>query len=582
MSTLLEPGRTYIRKLHATLPESDRLGTELKLGRALSQLDLQPRALPPSAILCIRSLRDPMPRAWGLEHQALHPPPAWEQAVAARVEGLANRAARPAHEAVPANAQAVVFADPAELLACLASDWCEGSVLANWWWRGLFQNADVTTGVRETWLAAPEYIPAALQFLSASGAAVAFVRKLGESGTVKLLESVVHRFGLVELQAALDIALKPGGRGAGLMRAPGDRLSPAAPLWQNAVPLTGVPGDRRAAQSTTTVRDAPPWRHWVEVGSSTGLAAAQQSFYGIGLMLHRAPNVVRTSAFARAWLEWHMELHEVQVQATTIHATSEPETVRSSRTSRLPPTAAPVSSAGDEQPPTLAALNAPAAVPARIETEFGGLFYLVNLALFLELYGDFTMPRAPGLALSPWDWVALVGREFLGERIESDPIWPLLAQLAGRGETEPPGHDFDPPDEWHLPVEWLKPFPQQAPWQQTEDGGRMRQVHPAGFVVRDVPIHAAVPHDQPARLARWLGWLVPYLRARLYRALACDEPGDLRRIVFEHHAQVLTAAAHLDIIMALAGLPIEIRYAGLDRDPGWVPAAGRAIAFHFE
>jgi hypothetical protein len=28
-------------------------------------------------------------------------------------------------------------------------------------------------------------------------------------------------------------------------------------------------------------------------------------------------------------------------------------------------------------------------------------------------------------------------------------------------------------------------------------------------------------------------------------------------------------------------LPLQIRFAGLDRDPGWVPAAGRFITFHF-
>jgi hypothetical protein len=37
----------------------------------------------------------------------------------------------------------------------------------------------------------------------------------------------------------------------------------------------------------------------------------------------------------------------------------------------------------------------------------------------------------------------------------------------------------------------------------------------------------------------------------------------------------------MHINFALAELPIEIRIAGLDRDPGWVPAAGRFIAFHF-
>jgi hypothetical protein len=31
----------------------------------------------------------------------------------------------------------------------------------------------------------------------------------------------------------------------------------------------------------------------------------------------------------------------------------------------------------------------------------------------------------------------------------------------------------------------------------------------------------------------------------------------------------------------LAGHPLPLRIAGLDRDPGWLPAAGLAIRFHF-
>ena len=33
--------------------------------------------------------------------------------------------------------------------------------------------------------------------------------------------------------------------------------------------------------------------------------------------------------------------------------------------------------------------------------------------------------------------------------------------------------------------------------------------------------------------------------------------------------------------LSLAALPIAIRLAGLDRDPGWIPAAGHAVAFRF-
>src|SRR5262249_7410314 len=69
---------------------------------------------------------------------------------------------------------------------------------------------------------------------------------------------------------------------------------------------------------------------------------------------------------------------------------------------------------------------------AECETQFGGVFYLINLGLYLGLYGDFTKPAEPGIELNIWDFVALVGRELCGEEIESDPVWPLLARLAGR------------------------------------------------------------------------------------------------------------------------------------------------------
>ena len=49
-----------------------------------------------------------------------------------------------------------------------------------------------------------------------------------------------------------------------------------------------------------------------------------------------------------------------------------------------------------------------------------------------------------------------------------------------------------------------------------------------------------------------------------------------------HSARVLLTATHLDVFLTLEELPVEIRIARLDRDPGWVPAAGRYIAFHFQ
>ncbi len=53
-------------------------------------------------------------------------------------------------------------------------------------------------------------------------------------------------------------------------------------------------------------------------------------------------------------------------------------------------------------------------------------------------------------------------------------------------------------------------------------------------------------------------------------------------LVVMHSARVRLTATHLDVFLTLEELPVEIRIARLDRDPGWVPAAGRYIAFHFQ
>ena len=83
-------------------------------------------------------------------------------------------------------------------------------------------------------------------------------------------------------------------------------------------------------------------------------------------------------------------------------------------------------------------------------------------------------------------------------------------------------------------------------------------------------------------LARWVGWIGAYLRARLGAALDAPDPPSLSRRLLEHRAAVHVTPSHVDVVLALAELPIEVRLAGLDRTPGWIPAAGRHLALHFE
>jgi len=239
----------------------------------------------------------------------------------------------------------------------------------------------------------------------------------------------------------------------------------------------------------------------------------------------------------------------------------------------------------------------------------------LNVALALGLYGDFTQPPRPGIALWPWDWLALVGRRWLGAGLHTDPLWVLLGRLAVRRDGEPPGAAFAPPDTWLVPADWPAPWG-AAPVQVEASRGRLRLRHPAAFLLADVPRRAGVSprvqargllarwpalhldvafrptrpiargrqpgwQPRPRPLERWLDWLLPYLEARLALALGRDDATTVPRLVCRHRARIEVSSTALDVHLSLAELPIAVRIAGLDRDPGWIPAAGRTVAFHF-
>jgi hypothetical protein len=231
------------------------------------------------------------------------------------------------------------------------------------------------------------------------------------------------------------------------------------------------------------------------------------------------------------------------------------------------------------------------------------------------------MPLRPGLALSVWDFVALVGRRLCGAGFETDAVWPLLARLAGRVEGEQPGHDFEPPTDWLVPPRWLAPFPEHGVWCWYAEDGRLHVRHQEEFVLLDVAarggdasleardataVYDAVAsfdlrrgeagdgaESKPveskslatrdgARLECWVERVAAYVRARLRRALGVNDSHALARLLFEQEARITLTAARVEVLLQLARLPIEVRMSGLDRDPGWVPAAGRFVAFRYE
>lgn len=732
---------------------SDWFSYRLRVETLLAMADLSQSGPQSSTILCIRRLHDPMPGVLNLGHQNVGLQPRWQHAFESAIENLGRHAVRPIRESAPPNAESVLFADRSELLACLAIDWLAGELVTHWWWKCLFPISDLGRLAVTAWLEAPESVPAAFDLLARLRKLPEFLHRMNEKDVNELQHKLIFTFGLRSLQNVIEeIATNSSIRVARAVSSGGAEKND---------PVRSVGRDQRTLYS----RFDPPWRKWVMESGLSDIEPLRQSLAGVGLMLHRAPAIVRTLSFASEVLRWvwplspvsstiagvsefHLESNQAtpdvddsfrpestmknselfhresangdhqhlkhenrgsvskksagspvtpdlapaanspdpdlsavsgtgddsyfaggipfgrtkvesrdesassvstgaQLPIDAIHSTREEEksdvpdevltatheesgvvvqqaegttppdvgpssvqdnclyegTSTDSRAYNLQPSAL----AEDLQPLALSADLQPVALVAdRIETKLGGLFYLINAGLALNIYADFTRPLEPGLDLSIWEFVELVGRRLLAGKSKLDPVWTLLARLAGR-KGEQPGRFFEPPDDWRIPPDWLVPFPGESVWKWSTSSGRLRVSHPEGFCIVDImengDVHKCLHEEMnryeglaaftlqriesPAvqaisKLDRWLDWFVPFLSARLRRGMRLERGRNPANVLLKHNAHVEAGDARLDIYFSLDELPIQVRIAGLDRDPGWVPAAGRYVAFHYD
>ena len=74
---------------------------------------------------------------------------------------------------------------------------------------------------------------------------------------------------------------------------------------------------------------------------------------------------------------------------------------------------------------------------------------------------------------------------------------------------------------------------------------------------------------------------VPTLR-RLCLALDLAEPAGIYATLLRLPCRLFISSSHIDLSASLQAISLQVRSAGLDRDPGWAPDFGRIIYFHFE
>ena len=624
-----------LRRVRLRGAPADLLRARQQLEHALQAVDWSVPGLSARAILLLRRM--------AVSTQATRQRSPWPQRVTATLREQAAHARRPWLQADAALADAVLFSDETEMLACLVRDWLQGVLSERWWWRGVLAGASPVVWLQQHVLSRGEVlVPVAIQLMQgpapsarATAPVEAWFARLDDAQAQEALASVARAYALAAPAPLPPPTTPVRHRGADHARsqpvvADGGLSSQEQMALQrllSTVPelrdSTLCPPQRRLFAQVLAVVRSPSWARTPQLARALSLI---ERVAAISNPVNRpAPVTKRSASFdadrrapdpsapaltpPRARTEPSIgTLSAANAKGLAMDPNSPIQAFAAVFDEITPPATTAAAPTSEAQPvPPRSTHERPAATD--IQTQFGGIFYLLNAALALGLYGDFTTPKTPGIALSPWDYLALVGRAWFGAEFVRDPVWALLAALAGPRAKQAPGRDFVAPAAWQIDPSWLAPWGRVDTLHVRATRSRLSVRHGAGFLLFDVArdstlrplaqaraLCAATAELRGARLsrscsagpalprtgtARWLRWLLGYLEARLALALGVDAVDVVPCLVCRHAARVTASASDVDVELTLDGLPLAIRIAGLDRDPGWIPAAGRRLRFRF-
>ena len=274
----------------------DALGRELRTATLLEQGDYRPPGVPPSAILVVRALQDPLPGKLTDVRAGIRLNPDWERAVKSQLASLYEQALRPIAEPVPETALAVVFSDQAELLACLGKDLFRHRLHQRWWWRSFLRRYPLLPDP-EGWCRIlcehAELVPQILAVLREQGDETAALASLSGGQALRVLEAVLaayHSSGLAgDLTSADDV------------RPRADEPS-AAPRQETA---------GRDSSGKTDPSILPPWTMFLDSGVSLGHRARErEALRGVCLVLTHRPGWIGTGRFRETFRAWWTQAGE--------------------------------------------------------------------------------------------------------------------------------------------------------------------------------------------------------------------------------------------------------------------------------
>lgn len=606
---------THLTTLRLRSAEPDSPALRLGLTRELGGADPTPSSLPPSAILMVRRMEDPLPGSLG--SGGFRPPAVWERALRERLGELCRHAARPDRWGrVPANAPAVLFADRAELVACRLRAHAAREP-ASWWTPRLPAELDdgpaaaardpvalLARRIRE--------LPAVLQRLAEWGAVTPVLRSLDEPEAMRLLEELVREWSLPAALAGHRTAAETATEKHQVKGTPSENEPVAS---------------RRAGELRGGVVEHgdDPWARWLpaEVAAASKEPAVR-ALAGVAFGLVRSPSRLRSPVLVERVADWWRRVEagekrdpEPWVPAAEPRSVSEAQDAprlglqitetsrfREDALSQVVPTSADtlslpdVVSRGSESRPGTSIETGPE--PASPDPPHPELFDRPAVESPAQrgsagsgptLQGEAPEPtptsdplpfliRSGDTFLTAWGGVFylihLLEDQELPRAAEDDWRLETLAgpwgtlDLVARGLLAHrfPGIAEDPL--WQV-LEHLAAWPDD----RDQDGANETP---------DEPLYP-LPAGCPPHLGGWLASALPAFRARLLLALGEDatrEADDPVERLLALPARIHLTSSHLDVVTGLDQIWLPARRAGLDRNPGWLPDYGRVVLLHYE
>jgi len=575
---------TTINRLRVRGMQTATPAYRLVLTSSLGQIEFQPSAMPPAAILIVRRLTDPLPGRFRPDIGA-RVDRQWQEATRQAMQRLYSRAAWPINGPASNQAEAICFADEAELLACLALDMSLNRAAERWWWRS-FRGRWGGLG-REQVAAAlagsPRLLPAVFASLDESGDVLAVAQAIPGNAAAQVLALMCTAFALLAPR-------RPAAGG----RAPAPDSVDRPPAEAGAAhqqPSTRqpLPARDQAAHWSPFALTAPP---------DPRLPPETRLLVGIALTLARSPALARSPQFTSDVERWW-----TQQEAAAAPSVKSPTFPQVGNVAPVVPPAAPP--APSEKLPTFPKVGNfnPAAPPAPSETlptfpkvgnvdpattlraegiatGLGGVLFLLNLMQQLDLPACFEQEWRLASQVGPWGTLELLARGLLvaSEKLPTfpqvgnvdlaaDPLWSALAALAGRSPDEPAAASFSGPDQVQIPSAWAR-------WLGA-DGRVGQRIDLAAVAPLSGPLLAGVSRE----MRRWLAALTPLIGQML--AAALGDGHDPATHLLLRRGQLYVTASHVDLALPLEAASLPVRIAGLDFDPGWLPQFGRVVRFHY-